>query len=126
MGNMDRKVCLDTDVCIAILRKEPRAAGIRHIIDDRDVCISVITMFELLLRKSNINIVEQFLTYMPHIVIDDVIARKTSSLHKELETKGELIDLRDLFIAATCLAKDCELLTFNKKHFERINELQLL
>ncbi len=126
MGNMDNKVCLDTDVCIAILRKESRAEEIRPLIEERDVCISVITMFELLLRKTNTNIVEQFLMYLPHMVIDDVVARKTSSLHKELESKGEIIDLRDLFIAATCLAKDCQLLTFNKKHFERINDLRLM
>lgn len=123
---MDSKVCLDTDVCIAILRKESRAEDIRSLIENRDVCISVITTFELLLRKSNINVVEQFLTYIPHMIIDDSVARKTSSLYKELEQKGELIDLRDMFIAATCLAKDCELLTFNKKHFERITELRLI
>ncbi len=96
MGSMDSKVCLDTDVCIAILRKESRAEQIRPLIEDRDVCISVITIFELLLRKSNINVVEQFLSYMPHMVVDDVVARKTSSLYKELEQKGELIDLREL------------------------------
>ncbi|MBI4016939.1 MAG: type II toxin-antitoxin system VapC family toxin [Candidatus Aenigmarchaeota archaeon] len=49
-----------------------------------------------------------------------------NEVHKELESRGEIIDLRDLFIAATCLAKDCQLLAFNKKHFEKINDLRLM
>jgi len=123
---MDKKICLDTDVCIAILRDEPRAVGLREKIKESEVYVSVITMFELLLRKTNLQVIDEFLAHVHHIPIDDGVSRKASTLHKELAKKGELIDIRDLFIAAACLTNNIDLLTYNRNHFERIKDLHCL
>jgi len=42
-----------------------------------------------------------------------------------LATRGRLIDLADLLIAAIALARDATLVTRNAKHFERIPGLRL-
>ena len=74
---MAEKVCLDTDVCIAIIKGEPKA-------------------------------------------------EKVSDIKKELKSKGNIIEIRDIFIASTAINNNCILATFNKKHFSKINELKLL
>ena len=58
---MDEKICLDTDVCIDILKGNERAKKIFEVASENKVHISVITVFELLLRKTNIEIVERFI-----------------------------------------------------------------
>ncbi|GAA4461482.1 hypothetical protein GCM10023189_37000 [Nibrella saemangeumensis] len=43
-----------------------------------------------------------------------------------LKKKRKQIDLADLFIAATAVAHNLPIATLNKKHFERIDILQLV
>ena len=62
------------------------------------------------------------LTILP---FSDEIAVKAGRIYQELRKKNQLIDFRDIFIAATCLVHNLELVTLNKKHFERINGLVL-
>jgi predicted nucleic acid-binding protein len=51
----------------------------------------------------------------------DIAAQNYAILRK----KGELIEDADLFIAATCLANDLVLITNNRRHFSRIDELKI-
>jgi tRNA(fMet)-specific endonuclease VapC len=37
-----------------------------------------------------------------------------------------MIEFRDIFIAATCIVNELPLITLNKKHFKRIEELKLI
>jgi len=57
--------------------------------------------------------------------LDDNSAKKASELYKLLSKKGEILDLRDLFIASICLNNNLKLLTLNRKHFERVPGLEL-
>ncbi|MBI2671628.1 type II toxin-antitoxin system VapC family toxin [Candidatus Woesearchaeota archaeon] len=123
---MDKKICIDTDVCIAILKKDERIEGVRNIIENNEVCISVVTLFELLLRKTRLDIIDNFLRYVQKIPITEEEAREASNLFKELINKGNIIDFKDLFIASTCIVNNYYLLTFNKKHFDRLKEFGLL
>jgi predicted nucleic acid-binding protein len=47
-------------------------------------------------------------------------------IYKELRGANKLIDLADIFIVATCMAKGFEIVTLNTKHFSRIQGLTLL
>lgn len=125
MGSLVEKICLDSDVCIAIIKKDKRLINFK-IEQESEAYISVITIFELLLRKTNLEIIEKMLNHFHHLQITTEVARKTSELHKKLAERGELIDLKDLFIAASCIVNECSLLTFNKKHFERIEGLKMI
>jgi len=54
---------------------------------------------------------------------DDEIALKAGRIYHELRKKNQLIEFRDIFIAATCLIHELPLATLNKRHFERIEGL---
>ena len=60
MERLEQKVCLDTDTVIAILNNEERAAKIIDQIGESKIFISTITLFELQLRKTNLEAVEVF------------------------------------------------------------------
>lgn len=123
---MEQKVCLDTDTVIAILNNEERAANLTDKIGQSTIFITTITLFELLLRKTNLQAIETLRNKVYVLDFDEDSARKASLLFKELQSKGRITDIRDVFIAAICLMNKCALATFNKKHFEHIEEIVLL
>lgn len=57
---------------------------------------------------------------------DNEIALKAGCIYQELRKKNQLIEFRDIFIAATCLIHELPLATLNKKHFERIEGLTVM
>jgi predicted nucleic acid-binding protein len=56
---------------------------------------------------------------------DDEVSIKASEIYHELKKRNELIEFRDIFIAATCLVHKLSIMTSNKKHFERIKGLKI-
>ncbi len=122
---MEQKVCLDTDVVIALLNNEERAVRLLPAISENVVHITTVTLFELLLRKTNLEAIEIFRDKVYVLDFDEDSARKASFLFKELQSKGRTNDIRDVFIAATSIINMCHLVTFNTKHFEHIHELVL-
>lgn len=126
MEALDQKVCLDTDVVIAIMNYEQRAPKIIDKIQDSEVYISVIAIFELFLRDTNLNEIDVFRDKVKILDLTEESARRASSIFKTLKKKGKIVDFKDIFIAAICVENNCKLATFNKKDFENINELKLI
>ncbi len=122
---MDKKVCLDTDVCIELIKGNPALKGFIQEFDKSAVFISSITVFELFLRETNLSVVNDFIESFAVLLFDKQSALGASSVFKQLKKKGHLVDTRDLFIAAVCLANGCTLATLNKKHFDKIAGLTL-
>jgi len=122
---MDAKICLDTDICISILRKDAIYRTILEKIYSLDTYITTVTLFELFLRKTNVYEIENFIMDLDVLTFDIRAARKSSHIQKELKAKGRPIEIRDLFIASTAIVNNCTLATLNKKHFENIKELKL-
>jgi len=58
--------------------------------------------------------------------MDAVAAEKAAEIYRDLKTQNKGIEFRDLFIAATALRNDCQLVTLNRKHFSRIDILSLV
>lgn len=123
---MEQKVCLDTDVVIAILNNEERAVETIKKIEAFTVCITTITLFELLLRKTHLDVIEKFRNSVFILDFEEDAARQASMFFKDLQSKGKIIEIRDIFIAAICSKSNCALVTYNKKHFEHIKELRLV
>ena len=123
---MDKKVCLDTDACISVIKGEPKAEKISDFIGSGKLFVSSITVFELYLRKENLHEIADFLGGIFVLNFDEECAIKASNLQKELRENGVVLDFRDIFIASIAMVNYCTLATFNKKHFSRINDLDLL
>src|SRR3989344_1347056 len=103
LESLDKKVCLDTDVIIAILNKEERASILIERIKECEVFTTTINVFELFLRETNIDALELFREKVQVLEFDEIAARKSSNLFKILRKKGRLIEIRDLFIASLCV-----------------------
>ena len=123
---MDKKICLDTDVCISIIKQQAPYKQILEKIFSSVTYITTITYFELLLRKTNLYQIDNFVKDLDLLDFDSKASRKASEIFKELKNDGLMIDMRDLFIASTSIVNNCSLATLNKKHFSRIKELEFL
>lgn len=61
------------------------------------------------------------------VISPDELAVDTAvTVNNALKKKRKQIDLADLFIAATAVANDLPLATLNRKHFDRVNNLEVL
>lgn len=123
---MGQKICLDTSVAIEVMNKKQRGIDIGETLGEREICIASVSLFELLLRKTNLEAVELFMERVELLNFDGIAARKASEIDKELEKNGTPIGFRDVFIAATALVNDCALATLNVKDFSRIKGLRLI
>ena len=123
---MDKKICLDTDVCIAIINRKGLYQNLLAKLLYSRVFISTISLFELFLRTTNLEPVESFIKYLEILDFDSTSARKASEVRKALKSEGKEIEIRDLFIASTSIANDCTLATLNIKDFKNIKDLKLL
>lgn len=126
MEKLVKKICLDTDVAISILRGEEKSENFKEQIEQNQAFISSVTFFELLMPGKDEDKVEYFVNKFEILDFNEHSAREASFIYRELKRKGRLIDFRDIFIAAICISENCELATFNKKHFENIKNLKLL
>ena len=119
---MDKKVCLDTDACIAIINRRGNYQNLLNKILYSRIFISTVSLFELFLRKTNIDKIEEFREKINLLEFDENSSRKASEIFKYLKSKGQIIEIRDIFIASSCIINNCTLLTLNVKHFSRIKE----
>ncbi len=122
---MVRKVCLDSNIIIALLNKDEATKDILEALDAQFFTTSIIT-FEVLYGRKDSEFVFELLEWLEKLPFDDASARIAADMQRKLRKKGTLIDIRDLFIAATCIQNNIELLTHNTKHFERLHEYGLI
>ena len=121
---------LDSDHCIAILRKRIDLAD--HISADEELATTTISVAELThgaqrsaRRDDNLARLEVLLSALFILPFDESAARRFGRLKADLEATGEPLDDLDLQIASTALENNLPLLTNNTKHFKRIEGLQL-
>lgn len=122
---------LDTDVCIEILRGNVRVIERRCRTPDA-VATTWITACELAYGaaksrapESNRALVEAFLATLPILELDWAAAEHFGRLKADLERAGTLLADADLLIAAIALARGTGLVTGNRRHYERIPELNI-
>ena len=120
---------LDTDTCIALLKKMPSV--IRHLreVGVHNCKISDITIAELYFgaiksgnpkHRNDVNqITSLFESYSIHYLL------QYAEIRWQLESKGQKIGDMDMFIAATTLEEDLILVTGNTDHFSRIEGLKI-
>ncbi len=122
-----RKILIDTSVLIDHLRKSDKTKSLLFkVIEKHDLFISAVSIFELYAGASDqrkirdIQIILETLESLPFSV---EIAQKAGQLFLDLKKENLILEIRDLFIGATAIIHNLPLLTFNKKHFERIKKI---
>ncbi|HJS20643.1 MAG TPA: PIN domain-containing protein [Anaerolineales bacterium] len=121
---------LDTDHCIAILRK--KLDLMQHVSAEEELYITVVSVAELthgaersLHRDDNLARLEVLLAALTVLPFDESSARRFGQLKAELETRGQPLDDLDLEIASIALENKLPLVTNNTNHLKRIEGLEL-
>jgi tRNA(fMet)-specific endonuclease VapC len=121
---------IDTSLFIEFLRvTQKEKTKLYNLPDNVAYSLSSITLFELFMgatnpqKENDIRLLTDGLNIIP---FNEDVAIKSGQIYQELRKKNQLIEFRDIFIAATCLIHGLPLATLNKKHFERIDNLVLI
>ena len=124
------EVLIDTSLIIEYLRKTNKEKTLFwEIINTYECYISSVTVFELYSgakETSHYEALDTVLAYLTILPFDTEQAKISSSLFQKLKAKNKLIEFRDIFIASSAIAKQIPLATLNKKHFKRIDALELI
>lgn len=120
---------LDTDICIALLKKDTNVANRFRKAGAHNCNISNISLAELFFGayksggKKHFSDISEIMNLMEQFPINSL--RKYGEIRWFLESKGMKIGDMDTFIAATALEENLILVTGNTKHFYRIPGLQV-
>jgi len=124
---------LDSNFCIACLRRKPWALQILGRVPLMAVAVSSITVGELLLgthlaRDSGRELakVEAFLRPIQVMPFGRDEACRWAKLDAGLREQGNRIETEDAIIAATAMALGMTLVTGNAKHFGRVKGLKTI
>ena len=125
------KYMLDTNIVIYVIKRRPiKVLDIfnRHI---GQMCISSITLAELLhgAEKSariehNLAVVEDFVSRLTVMEYDTKAASQYGDIRANLERKGTSIGINDLHIAGHARSQALTLVTNNIAEFERVEGLR--
>lgn len=123
-------ILADTDVLIDFLAgSQPTASEVQRYIESDRLQTSAVTCFELLSGArpgKRGNTVRTLLAGIPVLPLDRIAAERAAAIRQDLDRVGKPIGMGDSLIAGTALAHGVPLFTRNRKHFERVPDLQLV
>lgn len=123
-------VCIDTDVCVDLLReKDPGFTLFVKLLERFEPCITAITVFELCLGHIKMKRKDRIVDFIAQFIVlpfDVKAAEISAQIQASLDKKGEGIGVPDTLIAGICIAANIPLLTLNTQHFSRVAGLALI
>ncbi len=120
-------IVADTDVLIDYLHGRGEAEAVEFSLGRGVLRTTVITRFELLSgakQAKQLTRVHQLLDAIPSLDLDDQAADTASEIRRSLERIGATIGMADSLIAGIVLSAGGDLLTRNRRHFERVPGLR--
>jgi tRNA(fMet)-specific endonuclease VapC len=121
---------IDTGIFIDHLRKSDKRKSAHYKLSDSlPLFISSISYFELTSSATSQQKMDDLKLLLGGIIIlhfDQEQAEIASALFLKLKRSNQLIDFKDIFIAATCISIKIPIATFNRTHFERMPNLILV
>lgn len=126
----DPLIVVDTDVIIDFFRDISPAVNVfAELISSGKAALTSISVFELYAgiegakRLRQIETLVQEITVLPLNVIEAAMGGR---IYTQLKSRGKLIGIHDILIAAICIANDLPLYTKNIAHFSEIKDIRLL
>lgn len=128
---MAEKIILaDTSILIDFFRKTDKANSklIALVREGYVFSISAITEYEIYsgAPASQQDYWQDFLKHIQVLPFDKDVVKVAVDINRILKRKRKQIDIADLFIAATAVCNNLPFATLNMKHFERIDNLQIV
>ncbi len=122
-------VVVDTNTIIEYFRsKDKLKTTLRKLPDETDLFLSSVSVYELHMGAPNEDKqrdVQKLTENFSILPFTEDVAKQAAIIYHQLKRKNQLIEFRDIFIAATCIVNNIPLVTANRKHFDRIEGLQL-
>jgi len=126
----DKIILVDTSILIDYYRKtdKEKSVWINLVRKGYTFAISAVTKYEIYAgaTPNQLTFWDNVLDAIIVIPLDETSVDTAVSINSILKKKRKQIDLADLFIAATAVTHNLPLTTLNKKHFDRIESLQLI
>ena len=126
------KYMLDTNIVIYVIKRRPIEALKTFNLHANQMCISSVTLAELLhgAEKSakpehNLHQVEDFISRLDVLEYGCKAAAHYGEIRADLERKGTPIGVNDLHIAGHARSEGLTLVTNNLSEFERVTALRL-
>ena len=123
---------LDTNICIYVIKNRPARLRERFNNFADQLCISVITLAELIYgaEKSarpheNLTVVEQFCARLDILPFAERAASHYGQLWAELERVGQPIGIHDMMIGGHARSEGLTVVTNNVREFQRMPGLRL-
>jgi len=90
--------------------------------------VSAVTKYEIYsgAAAGQIEFWDKIFELIEVLPLDETSIDTAVAINAALKRKRKQIDIADLFIGATAVANKLPIATLNKRHFERIDELQLV
>jgi len=127
------KYMLDTNIAIYVIKRRP--VELLDVFNQHagQMCISSITLAELLhgvekSSRSNHNLlqVEDFVSRLQVLPYGDKAASHYGNIRADLERKGTTVGVNDLHIAGHARSEGLTLVSNNVREFERVEALRLI
>jgi predicted nucleic acid-binding protein len=126
----DKIVLVDTSILIDYYRKtdKKRTVWISLVRQGYSFAISAVTKYEIYsgATANQLTFWDSVLQAITVIPLDELSVDTAVTINSALKKKRKQIAIADLFIAATAVARNLPLATLNRKHFERIDTLNII
>ncbi len=120
---------VDTSIVIEHIRtKDKLSTTLYKLTEQKIIFISTVSLYELYIganskdKQNDVRLSTKKLIVLPFTYSISILA---SQIFLQLKAKNQLIEFRDIFIGATCIKHNLPIKTLNKKHFERIEGLEI-
>jgi tRNA(fMet)-specific endonuclease VapC len=126
---METAVVIDACIFIKHWRSKNRADTLlTELLQHRTAYVSAVAKYEVLIGADEREMDEWYQIFEDIIVLpfDDVAVDVARMIFRQLKQENKQIDISDILIAATAIANDYPLATFNRNHFERVRGLRLV
>nr|WP_319775927.1 tRNA(fMet)-specific endonuclease VapC [uncultured Sphaerochaeta sp.] len=124
---------LDTNIVIYVIKRRPEALLDTFNTHAGRMCISSITLGELMhgVEKSsfperNRRVVEDFVSRLEVLSYNETAAAHYGEIRADLERKGTVIGINDLHIAGHARSQGLILVTNNTREFKRVEGLRVI
>lgn len=123
-------ILLDSSVLIEMFRKKNKNETLFYSLSksNEDLNISSITYYEIGIgnRRAHYDYWEKLTNKLSIIPFDKACSNTAIEIYQELLRKNKMIDLADILIGATAVTHKIPLATLNVKHFERIDQVEII
>jgi tRNA(fMet)-specific endonuclease VapC len=126
----NKVLMIDTSILIDFYRKTDKnnSTWVALVRQGFDFAISTITKYEIYSGATETQLAfwDNVLMVIEVIPLDEHAIDTAVAINGSLKRKRKQIDLADLLIAATAVSRKLPFVTLNRKHFDRIDTLDLV